>query len=310
LQVAQLHNMRAQARGQLGDVSGAVADMQRSLELRREMLGPDHPTVAAALNNVALWEKAQGKYDDALASARQALAIMERRAAVHPHFAFTLHTLGLMLAAKGEDAEALVHLERALPLLRKIKGEDDADIADLLNSIGFSLRAVGRREEALARHQEALVIVERRLGPDHPATADTRVSMGLALASLERVDEADAAYRRALRSYEMNLPPMSPRLGVLLNNIGELANRRHAYKDALDACTRAVAIDEHNVGADHPDVAYDLMCVAAAQEGLHRIAPAIATNERVVRLLETAGGDPADLATARADLARVRRMAE
>jgi eukaryotic-like serine/threonine-protein kinase len=304
-QLAELHNQRGQARGNLGDVAGAVADMERSLELRRASFGLDHPYVAAALNNVALWKKAQGRYDDAITLAREALAIMERRAPEHSHYASTLQTLGLLLAAKGEHEQALVHFDRALPILKSTKGVDHTDVADLLNSTGFSLRALRRATQALAHHEAALAIYVRRVGPEHPTTADTRVSIGLALAELGRLDEADAAYRRALASYETGLPADSPRLAVLFTNIGELASRRRDHRGALAACTRALAIDETNLGAEHPDLVYGLQCRGTAHAALGDHAPAIAALERAVRLLEASDGDPDDLASARAALARI-----
>jgi serine/threonine-protein kinase len=302
LDLAAVYTQRAQARGNLGEVAGALADMEHALELRRATLGDDHPAVAASLSNVALWEKNGARYDAALVHAREAVAIMERRAPDHPHLGSILQVLGLILAGKGEDDEAIALFERALPLLAKAQGADSPDVADLLNSLGFSLRARERPADALARHEEALRIVERSLGPVHPSTADTLVSVGLALVDLGRLDDADAAYRRALAAYEASVPAGSPRLAVILTNIGELANLRHAYRDGLAACERALAIDEHNLGADHPDLAYDLMCSGDAHAGLGAWDAAITASRRALELRQAAGAGAEDIAAAQKQL--------
>ena len=48
---------------------------QRSLELRRELLGPQHPLVAASLNNVASAHLELGAWHDARLAIEEALAI-------------------------------------------------------------------------------------------------------------------------------------------------------------------------------------------------------------------------------------------
>jgi tetratricopeptide (TPR) repeat protein len=48
-----------------GHYSQAVPFAQRALAIREEVLGPDHPDVARALNSLAVLYKNQGRYADA-----------------------------------------------------------------------------------------------------------------------------------------------------------------------------------------------------------------------------------------------------
>ena len=50
----------------------------QALELRKRLLGEDHPDVAASLNNLALLYRSQGRYDQAEPLFLQALEILER----------------------------------------------------------------------------------------------------------------------------------------------------------------------------------------------------------------------------------------
>ncbi len=58
----------------------------QALELRKRLLGDNHPDVATSLNNLALLYDSQKKYDQAEFLYSQALNILERRlGANHPN---------------------------------------------------------------------------------------------------------------------------------------------------------------------------------------------------------------------------------
>jgi tetratricopeptide (TPR) repeat protein len=59
---------------------------QQALELRKRLLGEEHPDVALSLNNLALLYKSQGHYAEAEPLYMQALEITERSlGANHPN---------------------------------------------------------------------------------------------------------------------------------------------------------------------------------------------------------------------------------
>jgi hypothetical protein len=63
---------------------------QRALSIQEAALGPNHPNVAAALNNLADLLRQQGEHAEAKALMRRARAIHEAtRGKAHPHTAAT-----------------------------------------------------------------------------------------------------------------------------------------------------------------------------------------------------------------------------
>ncbi|ESA37998.1 kinesin light chain 1, partial [Leptolyngbya sp. Heron Island J] len=59
---------------------------QRSLGIREEQLGPQHPDVVTSLNNLAGLYQEQGRYEEAEPLYQQALAILEERlGSQHPN---------------------------------------------------------------------------------------------------------------------------------------------------------------------------------------------------------------------------------
>jgi transcriptional regulator with XRE-family HTH domain len=61
-----------------GDVGPATGWLERALEIREEMLGPDHPDTATSLNDLALVLRARGEWNRASDLLERALAIRER----------------------------------------------------------------------------------------------------------------------------------------------------------------------------------------------------------------------------------------
>ena len=61
----------------MGDYEKALPLYQRALEIREKVLGPQHPSVATTLNNLALLYESMGDYEKALPLYQRALEIRE-----------------------------------------------------------------------------------------------------------------------------------------------------------------------------------------------------------------------------------------
>ena len=93
-QVIQLYNQ--------GRYSEAIPLAQRTLTIREKALGPDHPDVAVALNNLAELYRVQGRYADAEPLYKRALAIREKALGPdHPDVAQSLNNLAVLYDKPG-----------------------------------------------------------------------------------------------------------------------------------------------------------------------------------------------------------------
>jgi tetratricopeptide (TPR) repeat protein len=93
-----------QAAGQYAD---AQPPLEHALALREKALGPEHPNVAASLNNLAELYRAQGRYADAEPRYQRALIIWEKALGPeHPNVATVRKNYAALLRANNRDAEA------------------------------------------------------------------------------------------------------------------------------------------------------------------------------------------------------------
>ena len=76
--------------------------IKRALAISEKALGPEHPEVATALNNLAVIYRAQGRYAEAEPLYNRALAISEKALGPeHPDVAIRLNNLAVLYRAQG-----------------------------------------------------------------------------------------------------------------------------------------------------------------------------------------------------------------
>ena len=93
-----------QDQGRYGD---AEPFCLKAMELGELEFGPEHPTTAITLNNLAALYQAQGRYADAEPIFKRALAIREKALGPeHPDVATSLENYAKLLRKTERDAEA------------------------------------------------------------------------------------------------------------------------------------------------------------------------------------------------------------
>jgi tetratricopeptide (TPR) repeat protein len=97
---------------------------QQVLKLLEQTVGPDHPTLATTLNNLAVVCEAQDKYAEAAPLYQRALALIERTLGPdHPNLAVALDNYADLLRKMQREAEAEAAQTRAKAIWTKQKSE-------------------------------------------------------------------------------------------------------------------------------------------------------------------------------------------
>jgi tetratricopeptide (TPR) repeat protein len=98
---------------------------QRALQIREQVLGPQHPDVAQGLNNLAELYHTQGKYEEAEPLYQRALKIREQALGPqHPDVAQSLNNLAALYHEQGKYEEAEPLYQRALKIFEQALGPD------------------------------------------------------------------------------------------------------------------------------------------------------------------------------------------
>ena len=132
---------------------------QRALAIREKALGPDHPHVAASLNDLARTYQTLGAYAKAESIYERALAIQEKALGPdHPDVAQSLNNLAGLYYAQGEYGKAEPLCERALAIQERALGPDHPDVATTLTNLGMVRVAMHLPEPGFSLLQRALRI--------------------------------------------------------------------------------------------------------------------------------------------------------
>jgi tetratricopeptide (TPR) repeat protein len=161
--------------------------------IREKVFGPDHPSVATTLNNLAGLYRAQGKYDEALPFYQRSLEIRENKLGKdHPDVAQSLNNLAAIYDSQGKYDEALPFYQRSLEIRENKLGKDHPDVATTLNNLALLYKAQGKFDEAEPYYLQCVEIFENAKMEVHPSLPTVYTNYSIFLYETGRDEEAHA----------------------------------------------------------------------------------------------------------------------
>jgi|GEM_PF-3580647 len=228
----------------------------KALEIRRQVLGENHPNTATCYDNIGvIWYK-KDNYDKALENLEKALAILRQVLGEnHPDIATCYNNIGVVWCDKGDCDKALEYHEKALKICLQVLGENHPDTANCYNSIGTAWYSKGNCDKALEYYGKALKIRRQVLGEKHPDTASSYNNIGSAWWSKGDCDKALEYYRKALKICLQVLGEKHPDTATCYSNIGNAWRKKGDYDKALTYYEKTLEILRQVLGEKHPDTA-------------------------------------------------------
>ena len=153
----------------LGEYKKAQEYYLKALEIRKKVLGTNHPDTTATYNNLAGLYELKGKYEKALEYYLKALEIREKVLGTeHPDTATTYNNLARHYWSKGKYEKALEYYLKALEIREKVLGTEHPDTAVSYHNLAIFYFGQRNFEEAYGFMKKAIDIWEKVLPPDHP----------------------------------------------------------------------------------------------------------------------------------------------
>ena len=203
---------------------------ERVLAIREEVLGPDHPEVARALNRLARINYILDDDTKAEPQYKRAIAIGEKMLGPdHPDLATYLIGLANLYYKEELYARANPLYLRALEIKEKVYGPDHPEVGRVANLLANSYGDSHDFAQEELFYQRALAIAEKSFGPNHPTYAGTLGNLGVSYMSRGDYGAAEQMFLRALEIFEKNgkdrrnLGPLFMSMGSLYSEEGEYA---------------------------------------------------------------------------------------
>jgi CHAT domain-containing protein/tetratricopeptide (TPR) repeat protein len=246
---------------------------------RSVLQGDDARRVEALEKTIDDLEK-QGRFAEALAPAREVLAV-RRRAQGDDHWETIdartkeqacLRVSGLSREAQAELAAAsrrrdeaeklrqggryaeIEPLARAIwEVQRRILGEDHHQTIESGMNLAVSLSDQGKYNEADPLLRKGLASFLRIPGEDHPRTAEGYDNLAANLEGLGKFAEAEPLHRKAMAISDRIRGDAHPEMAARYNNLATNLEGQGKYAEAEPLFRRALAIRVRALGEDHPD---------------------------------------------------------
>ncbi|HKX30037.1 MAG TPA: tetratricopeptide repeat-containing protein, partial [Blastocatellia bacterium] len=237
----------------------ALPLVERSLQIRERVLGPDHRLVANSVNGLAIIYSQKGEYAKAAPLFLRALTVLEKVLGPdHLQVSNLLNNLGNFYYLYGKYPEAERFHRRALTIRERAPGAEPLLVAQSLHNLGSVYDVLGDYVRAESAYQRALNIREKALGAEHILVADTAYNLGLVYDEKGDLARAEPLHRRALAIREKLLGPEHPDVAASLDMLASCYLAEDRESEARQSLQRALEIREKVLGPDHPEVAVSL----------------------------------------------------
>ncbi|WP_437815778.1 CHAT domain-containing protein [Sorangium sp. So ce1078] len=156
-----------------GDPALARPLLERAVGILEKALGPEHPSLAAALERLASVQLLLGAEPSAVEPlVARALALRDEKLGTgHVGRTTSLMLRGDLALRRGDPAAAERDYREALALRERRLGDGHPGVAEALAALGQPREARGEREAAEPLYRRALAIEEAAFGPSHPRVA-------------------------------------------------------------------------------------------------------------------------------------------
>ena len=304
---ASAHSLMGKVLFQMGTFEEGKRHFKRSLALKLELLGSEHPDVASAYNKLATVLSHQGDLKQAKEYHERALAIRQQTLGPqHPDVASSYNNLANVLSDQGDLKQAKEYHERALAIMQQTLGPQHPDVASSYNNLATVLSDQGDLKQAKGYHERALAIRQQTLGPQHPDLASSFNNLANVLSGQGGLKQAKEYHERALAIRQQTLGPQHPDVAGSFNNLASVLSGQGDLKQAKEYHERALAIRQQTLGPQHPDVASSFNNLANVLSDQGDLKQAKEYHERALAIRQqTLGPQHPDVAISYNNLANV-----
>jgi tetratricopeptide (TPR) repeat protein len=189
--VAWLLNKAATYVQRRGEPAVSLPLFEHALELRRGMLGEEHPDTLTSARHLALNLRALGQYEAARRLNEETL-LRSRRVLgqEHPDTLTSASNLAGNLRGLGQYEAARRLDEDVLARRRRVLGQEHPDTLMSASNLAANLRGLGQYEAARRLDEDTLARQRRVLGQEHPDTLRSASNLAANLRGLRQYEAA------------------------------------------------------------------------------------------------------------------------
>ena len=248
----------------LGLYAPARRLLERAVDIRRRVLGPEHPDTLNAQRLLARLEMYQGDYADAEKLLRVTYDGQKRvLGAEHLDSLQTASTLGGLYSQQGRYLEAEKLLSDLLERTRRVRGPDDPQTLAVMHNLGMAYdgeHSYGKEEEVWKNLLDAR---RRVLGSDHPSTIAVLQNLAYVQYRQGKYQAAEGLQREALTTAQRVQGPNHPDVLTITGNLANTLQAEHRLEEAEKLQRQVMEARRKALGPDNPDTLFAMNNLAS-----------------------------------------------
>jgi tetratricopeptide (TPR) repeat protein/tRNA A-37 threonylcarbamoyl transferase component Bud32 len=270
----------------LGLYPEAQLELVRALDLRRRVLGEEHPDTLTTIDELAFLYGHEGKY---LEAEKLTAKVLEARRRVlgedHPDTLSTMSDLGWVYIQQGKYAQAEVLITNVVEIQRRVLGEEHPNtlIGKLRLALVYSDQ--GKYPQAEALYTNLLDVQRRVLGEEHPDTLTGMNNLAGVYNGQGKYPQAEALFTNLLDVQRRVLGAEHPDTLLTMSNLAGLYDEQGKYAQAEVLYLKVLEIQRRVLGEEHPGTLLSMSNLAVVYEdqGKYPHAEALTTKLLEVR---------------------------
>ncbi len=255
----------------LGRAEEAAGLLEEALDIRTELHGTNHRSVAVTASNLAASHYRRGDYEAATRMGERALAVLQATVGPDHQRSFVAQSnLAVVRWVAGDREGAAAEYRDLLSRQQRVLGEAHPVALRTQQALASFYEGTGRPEDAVVQLEGILAIREQTSGPAHPDVAETLEQLG---ATLVRAGRPDAAVENLLRALEIKRAAFGESHEEVAEVLGIIAEATHTAgrtEESLDWYRASAETFASALGADHPRGAALRLRLASALYALER----------------------------------------
>ena len=258
-----------------------VVEIRPAAEQDRELYKAHRlATEAASLKDA-------GKYDDAVASSEQAVALAEKAAGPGDGYVGLVTTqLANLIWAKGDFSKAEVVAKRAIQIARQDPHANEPQTASAMDVLALVYRATEQGPKAEETLKELIAKQQESLGDEHPRMVTYRAQLAWQYGRRGDFNDDILELRHAIEIADKVLEPDDFWAIALRHNLGDIYLNLDDLDHAEPLTEEALARMEKKYGPDHPNVVLPLRNLGSIARERKQYARALELFERAEKINE------------------------
>ena len=234
-----------------------------AMEIRKKVLGEEHPDYAMSLHCLAIYNYAMGNYTEAIRLGTIAIKIRKKvLGEEHIDYAKSINNLAMSYSDIGNYTEAIRLGTIAMEIFKKNLGEEHPHYASTLSNLASYNSCIGNYTEAIRLETITMEIRKKILGEEHPDYALSLSYLASYNSNIGNYTEAIRLETIAMEIFKKNFGEEHPYYAASLSDLAFYNYYIGNYTESIRLGTIAMEIRKKVLGEEHPYYATAICCLA------------------------------------------------